>query len=191
LPADHLTGHYTNFGEVVAGRDVIGRLQVGDRIVRMETFEGDEPGPITPVLLDILRWDDLSELPGWESAREEYQPVAADVDRLRTVAGSYTVLTVLGTWCSDSSREIPRLQRVIDEIGSDRFEHILVGVDRTKRIGAAEIPVELLGGAVVERVPTIVVLDAEGREIGRIVETADQPLERLLVDFVAPAEGWN
>jgi len=52
LPADHLTGHYTNFGEVVAGRDVVGRLQAGDRIVRVETFEGDEPEPITPVVPD-------------------------------------------------------------------------------------------------------------------------------------------
>jgi cyclophilin family peptidyl-prolyl cis-trans isomerase len=31
-PADHLTGHYTNFGEVVEGREVLTRIRVGDRI---------------------------------------------------------------------------------------------------------------------------------------------------------------
>jgi cyclophilin family peptidyl-prolyl cis-trans isomerase/HEAT repeat protein len=48
LPADRLTGHYTNFGEVVAGREVLTRLQVGDRIVRVETVSGPEPPPLTP-----------------------------------------------------------------------------------------------------------------------------------------------
>jgi cyclophilin family peptidyl-prolyl cis-trans isomerase/HEAT repeat protein len=32
LPADRLTGHYTNFGEVVSGREVLTELRVGDRI---------------------------------------------------------------------------------------------------------------------------------------------------------------
>jgi len=42
----------------------------------------------------------------------------------------------------------------------------------------------------VERVATIVVLDADGVELGRIVETAEQPIEQILVDFIAPTEGW-
>ena len=29
LPADRLTGHYTNLGEVVEGREVLTRLEVG------------------------------------------------------------------------------------------------------------------------------------------------------------------
>jgi peptidylprolyl isomerase/peptidyl-prolyl cis-trans isomerase B (cyclophilin B) len=52
LPADRLTGHYTNFGEVVAGRDTLTRIQAGDRIVRVIAVEGDEPPPLTPVPID-------------------------------------------------------------------------------------------------------------------------------------------
>jgi cyclophilin family peptidyl-prolyl cis-trans isomerase len=45
FPVDRLTGHYTNFGEVVAGRDVLTLIQAGDRIVRMVEVQGDEPLP--------------------------------------------------------------------------------------------------------------------------------------------------
>ncbi len=42
LPADHLTGHYTNIGEVVAGREVLTKLQVGDRILTIKPLSGSE-----------------------------------------------------------------------------------------------------------------------------------------------------
>ncbi len=69
MPADHLTGHYTNLGEVVAGREVLTRLRVGDRIREIEAFSGDEPPPPTPVLLGPIEWPELAELSGWQ---EEY-----------------------------------------------------------------------------------------------------------------------
>jgi cyclophilin family peptidyl-prolyl cis-trans isomerase len=47
LPADHLTGHYTNIGEVVAGRGVLTMLQVGDKILSITPLSGDEPPPLT------------------------------------------------------------------------------------------------------------------------------------------------
>jgi cyclophilin family peptidyl-prolyl cis-trans isomerase/HEAT repeat protein len=50
LPADRLTGHYTHLGAVVAGRDVLERLEVGDRILRVETADG----PIEQLLVDFL-----------------------------------------------------------------------------------------------------------------------------------------
>lgn len=45
LPADHLTGHYTNIGEVVAGREVLTMLRVGDRILSIKPLSGAEPPP--------------------------------------------------------------------------------------------------------------------------------------------------
>jgi cyclophilin family peptidyl-prolyl cis-trans isomerase len=49
MPADRLTGHYTNFGEVVAGREVLTLLQVGDTIEKIEAFSGEaRPTPTPP-----------------------------------------------------------------------------------------------------------------------------------------------
>jgi len=41
LPADRLTGHYTNLGEVVSGREVLTRLRVGDRIRKIKAVTED------------------------------------------------------------------------------------------------------------------------------------------------------
>jgi cyclophilin family peptidyl-prolyl cis-trans isomerase/HEAT repeat protein len=49
LPADHLTGHYTNIGEVVAGREVLTSLRVGDKILSVKPLSGAEPPPLAPV----------------------------------------------------------------------------------------------------------------------------------------------
>jgi cyclophilin family peptidyl-prolyl cis-trans isomerase/HEAT repeat protein len=49
LPADHLTGHYSNIGEVVAGREVLTSLRVGDRILSIKPLSGSDPPPIAPV----------------------------------------------------------------------------------------------------------------------------------------------
>jgi cyclophilin family peptidyl-prolyl cis-trans isomerase/HEAT repeat protein len=47
LPADHLTGHYTNIGEVVAGREVLTAIRVGDSILGITPLSGDPP-PLVP-----------------------------------------------------------------------------------------------------------------------------------------------
>ena len=46
LPADHLTGHYSNIGEVVEGREVLTMLRVGDRILSITPLSGPEPPPL-------------------------------------------------------------------------------------------------------------------------------------------------
>jgi cyclophilin family peptidyl-prolyl cis-trans isomerase/HEAT repeat protein len=48
LPADHLTGHYTNLGEVIAGRDVLTSIRVGDTILSLTPLSGDKPPPLEP-----------------------------------------------------------------------------------------------------------------------------------------------
>jgi len=47
LPADHLTGHYTNIGEVVAGREVLTTLRVGDTIQSITPRSGTDLPQLT------------------------------------------------------------------------------------------------------------------------------------------------
>lgn len=120
-----------------------------------------------------------------------YVPDPESVDLLASATGRYRILTVLATWCSDSDREIPRLHKVLEEVGGNHFSHVMIGVDRTRRVGDPEVVTDLGGNPVVDRVPTVVVIDEEGLEIGRFVESADQPIESVLADLVATAEGWS
>ena len=48
---------------------------------------------------------------------------------------------------------------------------------------------DLGGDPVVDLVPTVLVIDEAGLEIGRIEESAEQPIERLIAGFVADSEG--
>jgi cyclophilin family peptidyl-prolyl cis-trans isomerase/phosphohistidine phosphatase SixA len=190
MPADHLTGHYTNFAEVARGQDVIDRLRVGDTIRRIEVHSGEELPPPSPTLLGTVEWHELAELDGWLAEKEQYLPDATAIEQLQAAVGFYRVVTVLGTWCGDSRREVPRLVQVLEEIGTGAFTHWMIGVDRSKRVDEPELPPQLLSDGVAERVPTIIVLDDIGQELGRVVETAEEPLESFLVQVVAPFEGW-
>ena len=189
-PADHLVGHYTNVGEVVHGRDVLPRIRVGDRIRRIEVASGDEPPPPAPVLLGEIDWARLETIDGWFEEYETARPDQQIVARLGEAVGSYEIVTVLGTWCHDSQREVPRLVRVLDELDAPVFDHRMIGVDRTRRIDDAELAADAGVERTVDRVATIVVFDGDGFELGRVVETAERPIEELLLEFIAPAEGW-
>jgi cyclophilin family peptidyl-prolyl cis-trans isomerase/HEAT repeat protein len=65
LPADHLTGHFTNVGEVVAGREVLTSLRVGDTILSITPMSGAEPPPLEP-----------AEAEQKQPSREEPEPTA-------------------------------------------------------------------------------------------------------------------
>ncbi|NOZ94463.1 MAG: hypothetical protein GXP47_06970 [Acidobacteria bacterium] len=190
MPADHLTGHYTNFAELVRGHNVAERIQVGDVIRKVETASGSEPPPPVPYLVGKLSWKDLETVPGWKESYESYTPDPGAIKELRAATGSYRIVTVLGSWCSDSEREVPRLRKILDTVGGDHFKLDLVGVDHTLVVDRGLIHEGLLPNRKAERVPTIVVLDADGQELGRVVETAEMPLEKLIVEFLAPVEGW-
>jgi UPF0288 family protein (methanogenesis marker protein 3) len=41
-----LTGHYTNLGEVVDGREVLTQLRVGDKIITITPHGGADPPPL-------------------------------------------------------------------------------------------------------------------------------------------------
>ena len=81
-----------------------------------------------------------------------------------------------------------RVRGQLDDVGGDRFELVLVGVDRTKRVTDPDVAAALPDLPVVDLVPTIVVLDDLGQELGRIVEVAERPIEQLLVEFIGAVE---
>ena len=97
----------------------------------------------------------------------------------------------MGSWGLDSQREVPRLIKVLARLVTPVFEHEMSGVDRTRRIDDAELAIFTGVERTVDRVATIVVFDADGIELGRVVETAEQPIEEILVEFLAPVEGWE
>ena len=88
------------------------------------------------------------------------------------------ITIVMGTWCSDSKREVPRFFKILDLLGYDEKNLTLICVDRNKKAAGDEI--EKLE---IKLVPTFIFYKNDA-EIGRIVETPKESLEKDLVEIV-------
>lgn len=102
--------------------------------------------------------------------------------------GKVVLLNLWATWCLPCRKEMPSLDRLQAALGSDKFEVVALSVDR-KGLDASrkfldETKVERLGLYVdasgraiselrVVGLPATLLLDAEGREIGRLLGPAE------------------
>ncbi len=84
----------------------------------------------------------------------------------------------MGTWCSDSRREVPRFYKILDELNYPEEKVELINVDRNK-VGI-ENSVDSLN---IELVPTFIIY-SKGEEIGRIIETPKESLEKDLAKIL-------
>lgn len=89
------------------------------------------------------------------------------------------MIVVIGTWCSDSQRETPRLVKILNYLGYDIQSIVAIGVNRNKKAPYTEVD-ELN----IEFVPTII-FKYEGKEIGRIIESPEESLEKDILTIVS------
>lgn len=107
---------------------------------------------------------------------------------LKDWSGKVVLLNLWATWCAPCRKEMPALDRLQKELGGEKFEVVALAVDRTGIDGAKafleQIKVDGLklyadprarAGTVLKAIgmPTTLLLDAQGREIGRLVGPAE------------------
>lgn len=104
----------------------------------------------------------------------EYDLYSADENILQVIKGQLDGLhikIVMGTWCSDSRREVPRFYKILDALRFDEQNIDLICVDRAK-VGLSDE----VDGLNINFVPTFIFYINE-IEVGRIIETPDVTLE--------------
>lgn len=106
-----------------------------------------------------------------------YEPDSAAVSEL-TGLDEYDITIVMGTWCSDSRREVPRFYKILDMVDYPEERLTLIGVDRDKKGMANETE-----GLDIQFVPTFI-LYKDGEEAGRIIETPVETLEEDLANII-------
>jgi thiol-disulfide isomerase/thioredoxin len=89
------------------------------------------------------------------------------------------VVIVLGTWCHDSQREVPRMIKVLNSAGVYSNRIRLIAVDTKKQ--AEGCGLETLN---IEKVPTLILMQ-NGEERGRIIETPVTLIETDLMEILA------
>ncbi|HYD15132.1 MAG TPA: TlpA disulfide reductase family protein [Hyphomicrobium sp.] len=124
---------------------------------------------------------------------------------LKDFRGKTVLLNLWATWCAPCREEMPSLDRLQAALGSDKFEVVALAVDRTgvdaARKFLADTKVNALklyadpttrSGSALKAVgmPTTILIDAEGREIGRLPGPAEWDSEhakRLVQSVLQPA----
>jgi thiol-disulfide isomerase/thioredoxin len=101
--------------------------------------------------------------------------------------GKVVLLNVWATWCAPCREEMPALDRLQKALGSDKFQVVALAVDKSGLEGArkflSDIKTESLElyadptardglDLKVIGMPTTILIDREGREIGRLIGPA-------------------
>ena len=93
-----------------------------------------------------------------------------------------SIKIVMGTWCPDSRREVPRFLRVLNIWQFPLTRVTIYGVDKEKKC-----PVGDFDQLKIERVPTFI-LYKNNIEVGRIIETPKTSLEQDMVNILTKKE---
>lgn len=92
---------------------------------------------------------------------------------------SFDIFIVMGTWCSDSKREVPKFYKILDYMNYPGDKVLLINVNRDKVGLENEVT-----GLEIEFVPTFIIFNSRGTEAGRIVESPVESLEKDLLKIL-------
>ena len=108
----------------------------------------------------------------FNSVYDTYKVDTAAVQNLADSLKGVKITIVMGTWCSDSRREVPRFYKILDKIKYPSNDVTLITVGRDRKGRGEETK-----GMDIELVPTFIFY-RNGKELGRIVESPKVSLEK-------------
>jgi thiol-disulfide isomerase/thioredoxin len=140
----------------------------------------------TTWLLGYFKREQLYRTPHCEwylTGYDNYKPDTVVVKKL-TVLGTdnIAIKIVMGTWCPDSRREVPRFLHILDLWKFPPERVTFIGVDDTKAS-----PVGEYEGLGIQRVPTFIFY-RNNIETGRIIENPVTSLEQDIVNILTRNE---
>lgn len=107
-----------------------------------------------------------------------YLPQDSTLSLIKDKMDEISITVVMGTWCEDSRREVPHFFKIVDAFKFDETKIDLICVDRSK-VGLTDE----VDGMGINFVPTFIFY-REGKEIGRIIETPFETLEKDLAEIL-------
>ena len=139
----------------------------------------EDPKTGKPMLLGKITIEELQQEPFNEWYQMESDGYEVDTELTNAISdpGQYTFEVYLGTWCGDSRRELPRMEKIFTEMGIDMSNVLIVTLDRDKISPNGEQE-----GKDIRYVPTLIV-SKDNQEIGRIVESPSSETATLESDL--------
>ena len=118
----------------------------------------------------------------------EFQDGAGKPLKLSDWKGRVVLLNLWATWCAPCRKEMPDLAKLEKELGSDQFEVVAISVDRKGAEASAaflketgvdnlklyiEPSTKIVNDVQSAGLPATILVDRQGRELGRILGPAD------------------
>jgi len=118
--------------------------------------------------------------------------------------GKVVLLNVWATWCLPCRKEMPTLDRLQAALGGDRFQVVALSVDRQgaeavkaffSEIGVRRLAVHVdvsgqaLSALAAVGLPTTLLVDEEGRELGRLMGPAEWDAPDMTAFLMSIVEG--
>lgn len=138
------------------------------------------------VFKGLFAYADLIDEPTFSwitTGMEEYAPDKEAVQFLKNNLNRYTLFIAVGTWCGDSKELLPKLFRVLQDAGISHEYLMMAGLDRDKTTLTKEGK-KAVRKYKIKLLPTFVVLDGNGHEVGRIEESVNKSVEEDLVEII-------
>ena len=114
----------------------------------------------------------------YQESFKEHVLDSTTIEELAPKLKDVTIKVFMGTWCSDSQREVPALYKILEAANFDYSKISMVAVSHDK-----DTPSHLEKGLDIAYVPTIIIYK-EGKEIGRFVEFAQENLEKDMLAII-------
>ncbi|WXG46447.1 MAG: thioredoxin family protein [Candidatus Atabeyarchaeum deiterrae] len=118
----------------------------------------------------------------WKSNMEHFSPNNKTVVRFKMINKQFTIICFSAHWCKDCVHHIPALMATLGKAANGRLRLAFIGYDENK---------ETAEKAGVKAIPTIIVFDDKGMEIGRITEHPSKgfkTIEDEVLAVIAPHE---
>jgi tetratricopeptide (TPR) repeat protein len=143
-----------------------------------------------PKLLGTITTGDLEKNPYAEWYTKNYNEYAPNPDVVEQLKkqkpGQYKIKILLGTWCGDSKREVPRMTKLLSQLSFPIQNLELIGLNDSSAV-YKQGPRHEEAGLEIYRVPTFIVIE-NNKEIGRINEYPAETLERDLLKILTKTQ---
>ncbi len=134
------------------------------------------------VLINVCTREGITIFPEFKEMYDPiyaaYVPDAATMIELKKLVKKEKIKIVFGTWCGDSKVNVPNFFKVLDALQFKEKNVEIIAVDGSKKAENG-----IIDGLDIQRVPTFIVYDKKGKELGRIIEHPKATLEADLLEI--------
>ena len=147
------------------------------------SLKAQSPGNTTSeMMIGKVKIKDFHVLPYKTWFEEEYKSYVLDVRTLTMldkIDRNVRIEVYFGSWCGDSKREVPRFIKILSHMKFKNKRIKYIGLDRAKTAPGYD-----LKEYNIQYVPTFIFFK-NGREIGRIIETPSETLEKDILNILS------